>query len=139
MKYRLLREVGKRTEIVTAIGNWLSTFPWRWFATFTFQKDISPFVAEKRFIRFMSSLDKNAIYFYVIEPHDFRYCPHIHCLIGGANRIKRKAISKQWAKKYGISKILSYKKSKNAKYYLCKYIPEGKVEWNFELGGSDVR
>ena len=132
MRYYSLDKPYRKSEIMTAAGNWLNSYNWDYFATFTSKKMISDAYMEKRFIKFMENVDVKAMYFYVIEPFRSLDFSHIHALIG--NTLHNSAeIAYKWQKDYGIAKIHCYIKYAKGNYYICKRLANPSTLWGFKL------
>lgn len=113
-------------KIMDAMGNWLEPYPWTWYGTFTFAKDIvSTETASRLFERCVEDLNSNVIYVRAIEWHKFRDCLHIHALVGNTKEMLI------W--KHGLSKIMPYNPKLGARYYIGKFSLSERADIDYRL------
>jgi len=122
------------------------TYPWDWFATFTFARTISPNGAAYWFERYLRAAGNEG----VAKPYAFRadeYGPlfgrfHLHALIGNVSHLTLWCGDflppNAWGKKCcwlhrwpcGYARIFPYDPALGARYYLSKYITKQLASWD---------
>ncbi len=107
------------------MGNWLSSYDWRWYATLTFTNNVGLETAKALFREFIDELDSSVIYFVAFEWHKYRGSCHIHALIGGLDS------QPHWY--YGKSQFKQYDKNGGARFYVTKFITNRYTDWDFKL------
>jgi len=124
-------------ELKRAWGEWLNTFVWDFFGTFTFRTSRNLIGGKKRFNGFMKKIFPKAYYFVVGEQHSTRDGVHIHTLAGNVEQINHLKVMDAWNKYDGYSRIVPYDCHKGASYYLAKNITSEKAEWDFVTNGVE--
>lgn len=125
---------GRRHDQRQAIGNWIGSYDWDWYATFTFRYDVTPEVAMQRVIEFLERWDCNVEYFIVAEWHRFRQCAHVHCLIKGLKLVRSIFLMSLWKRrKYGNALIKAYHDGLGANYYVTKFVMSSYADWTFRM------
>jgi len=127
--------IATKRRAAAALGEWLSTFKWDCFATFTFS-DPSPYphVALDRAQRFIKKVKpKPQAMFLAAERHKLGGI-HAHGLIRWqANLFYKepyyKWVWKQWFKKYGQGRFVRPKSGTAAAYYVAKYLTKTDLDW----------
>jgi len=119
-------------------GEWLGSFQWDIFGTFTFRHPIGLKGAKKRFMRFMKRICPSAFYFFVQEPNSADRGVHIHTLAGNTDIAAPLKVMDAWNRYDGISRIVPYDAHKGASYYLAKNITSDRVDWEFVTNGVDL-
>ncbi len=115
----------RNAAITREVGDWLNIFPWEFFVTLTYARDdMSVFLAERCFNRYLNEYPASVIYFYVFEMHSLRVSPHVHLLIGEVGGIK------PW--KHGMAKVLPYDPGLGANFYIAKHITSSNVWWDIQ-------
>jgi len=124
-------------------ANWLKTFPWDLWATYTFEDSFSQKAArgayERHHDRMQSKFEETIPVFWVMEPNPGSEYVHIHSLLGCVSNVpmSAKRMSKDWTvhKNHGHTEFEQYKRGKGVNYYLTKYIIQNK----FHEADWDVR
>lgn len=127
MKYNE-NDTSSKSKMIKEIGGWLDAYPWQWFLTLTFAKNVSPDTAKALFRQFIDDLGEEVTFFVVVEWHRFRDCVHIHSLVG--------KVDKEISWLHGMKKALPYDKSLGARYYVAKFISSPLADWDFKLNGA---
>lgn len=152
-KYKPCRAVLFKHDLQDAWLEFISPYDFDIFATLTFREDIEPWKAEKRFNKWIGSLNcylfgwrykrKGLGIRYVVGiEYQKRGTLHLHALLGaeGLKEINRDYIAKLWKnngqryKKTGklVDRIVNghaviedYDPSRGAKHYMTKYVHKG--------------
>lgn len=124
---------------------------WNWWVTLTFRDELHDEVTDKRFRRFIHTLNREIFgqRYYKAglgvawvrgkETLKSRRVCHYHCLIAGVpESVDRNQYWKDWAWHNGINRIEPYDGTKGARYYLSKYAAKG-GEIDFDNGCSFTR
>jgi DNA modification methylase len=129
----------RKADLIHDFGEWLNSFTWTLWATFTFKYECSYYSAMKTIDRFLKRNLYNYRAFAVFEKNNFRSGVHIHMLILAPEETRRLDLMDKWAAKYGWSRIYAYEKDKGAAWYMIKYILKdyGQVEFDF-MGDWDI-
>lgn len=126
-----MRETKSKKAVITReMGDWLNLLQWRFFVTLTFHRDdMSLFLSEQYFRRYLAEYPECVTWFYIIEMHSLRVSPHIHMLIGKTDEVKL------W--RHGIAKVIPYDSQLGASYYLTKNIASENARWDIKADASD--
>ena len=129
-----MREVKEKT------AEWLQTFPWSWWTTFTFRGNYSNASAWRAWERYINTLKKTSPgvgYFAALEYGLFgRDVPHLHALVLGVEEEYRKRCWAIWFERYGRAKILPYDSSQGAAHYIVKYVARAtfdRGDWRIDI------
>jgi len=121
-------------DIKEAFGEWLSRYPWDWWATFTFRRPLAnPILAKKHFESFMGPY-KDVFYFVAVERFFMKDDCHLHALLGNCSDLSAKEFWAGWYKKYGRCRTEAYNAGLGARFYLFKYVTKDLFDWDFRLG-----
>lgn len=118
------------------MANWLSTFKWDWWSTFTFRFDCNPYSAKNIFHKVWDKRDMD--YFMAVEWHRWRKSVHIHALMGNTLGIRRLTQMDEWYQRYGIARIQPYNAKLGAKHYITKYIIKELADWDIRITGESI-
>jgi len=114
--------------------------PWELYCTLTFIEDTHPEQAERRFKRFIRSINESlygrryrergkSIYWVKALEYQRRGVIHFHCLLGGGvYKLHRLRTMQLWEseKGNGMARIEKYNSTLGARNYLSKYVSKGK-------------
>ena len=136
--------------IVQAWGTFLEEvhqkYPWDWFGTFTFARQISPAGAGYWFRKYLEELGRAGI----AKPYAFRadeYGPlngrfHLHALVGNVSHLTiycgERLPRNVWGRnccwlhgwRCGYARIYPYDPAKGARSYLSKYVTKALANWD---------
>jgi len=132
-----------RREAKTALGEWLQSFDWDCFATFTFMDDVRhPRLAMDRSLRFIRGLElKVQAVFLAAENHKLGGV-HAHGLVKWQPNFKGKhpfyrGVWKAWYETYGQGRFVIPKNGAAVSVYVAKYLTKDDLDW--DLYGSPVK
>ncbi len=146
-------EVGEKARLRNAWVSFLRPIRFQWFATFTFETNVHPEAALKRFRRFTNDLNKHlfgrrwrkrqdgGVYWIVaIERHKSGVV-HMHALLGATddlNKIARRlSWMDHWQSMAGFARIEAVNKDDAAIRYVTKYVTkDGEIEFSENLSMS---
>jgi hypothetical protein len=105
-------------------GQFIGHFPWQWYCTLTFRREVSRRAAFKLFNRWKVLLKKASRqptdYLLVIEPTRSRNgVPHLHVLLRGVGCEKPHIWQKRWFTIGGQAKVREYDPALGAANYLA--------------------
>lgn len=143
-------------------ADWLSTFRWAWFGSFTFGYDARvPAVwrAWRRYLQRIRKAMKGPVdrdkygdiptdayddvplaAFTVMERGKLRGTPHLHAFVAGVEELPRNYWWKDWYDHAGRNEIRPYDDKRGATYYLTKYVlKEHSDIGEYELEGQLAR
>ncbi len=136
----------EKSNVQQAWGQWLSElYPWQWFVTLTF-RDPPPgstwtrpgwTYAKKAWRAFVDRVSPEVgelAWVRVFEIQKGRGVPHIHALVGGLEKKRYADLGTWYWKICGMCRILEYDPSKDAAYYLAKYLVKDQVDIEFSQG-----
>lgn len=150
----LLSQETDRDALRDAWADFLGPVPFQWFATLTFETNVHPEAALKRFRRFTNDLNRRlygrrwmnradgGIYWIVAIERQKRGVVHLHALMGDSQDLN--AITRRldwmdyWNEIAGFARIEAIRSDDAALRYVTKYvIKDGEIEFSRNLG--DVR
>lgn len=117
-------------------GDWLNTFQWHYYCTFTTRYQLSKPAARRSMARlqevlYQQYMDKPTI-FWVAEPFDTRYGCHLHALLHIKGKVPQTIthIKNAWQivskgkglKEYNNTTIKEYDPKLGGHYYVSKYL-----------------
>ena len=115
-----------RSGLRTAWGEWLSEWPWDWWATLTFRGEgYSHAAASRAFERFARRLQRDSPSLGYFVGHEVGNLGrlHLHALLGGLSPFtSRRAAWGFWFEKHGRAHILPYDPRLGATHYVAKYV-----------------
>ena len=137
-----------------AWADFLSPISFQWFATLTFETNVHPEAALKRYRRFTNNLNRTlygrrwmkkpqrGIHWIVAVERQRRGVVHLHALMGDVNNLNRIARRLNWMDHWynmaGFARIEAIKSDDAALRYVTKYVvKDGDIEFSRNLG--DVR
>ena len=129
------------SPIVTALGEWLSAYPWEAWCTLTFRAgEFSHEAATRAVNRWLEWIRKegspDVAYFVAHELGNVGGRLHLHGLLGNLTAYtSRKALWDRWFKQYGRAQVLPYDPERGAAYYVSKYVTKELAHWDFDLNG----
>lgn len=140
----LMTEMIDRRQLQDTFGNWLSQYPWNFWATLTFRFKVEKTLNAKRYFhRWLSQVSKKygvrPSYFFAVEFFASGESNHIHSLLYLPHNDlfhKNPYIEpawRMWFERYGRARIEVYDPGKGARYYLAKYITKDIHDWDFEF------
>jgi len=123
---------------IESMGDWLSTFQWDWWATFTFRFEVPDAIKAKLyFARFQKQLVKKIhhgfYYFLAVERFKSGLSTHLHCLLSNIDDVAYVTVGQAWFKRYGYAKIEKYDPGLGAAHYLTKYVTKEICDWDVSL------
>jgi len=130
---------------LATLGDWLGTFSWNAWATFTWGPRFGPSGpsgdrALYHFRGWVSGLPgHDTCYFAAVESGSLGRT-HLHALLrfpefhDGRARFPRKAAWRSWFNRYGRCQIREYVAEKGARYYVTKYLVKAPELWDIHYG-----
>jgi len=130
-----MSDLGRLTPEI--VGEWLNSYPWDMWATFTFRYNVKDTInAKKYFKRFVADVffkqGRNISYFAGVEYHK-NGGTHIHALLGRTSGCRYKDIGQLWFKRYGYAYVEQYRPALGARYYLTKYIAKDLSDYDINM------
>lgn len=134
----------RRPELGPEYGQWLTTRPWDWYATFTFREWIHPEWGAQLYDAWATRLAQDAgrvmTHARALE-YQRRGVVHFHSLIWNVGEHQRRF---KWMQMWesmggGISRIYEYDRAKGAAYYVGKYLTKGGEIDYLTFGASSFR
>lgn len=139
-----------------AWADMLSVFQFQWFATLTFERNIHPEAAIKRWRFFTNQLNRSlygrrwqkkehgGIYWILGIERQQRGVIHFHALMGAQtdlNKIARRlSWMDYWHELAGLARIEAIRSNRAALRYVTKYVvKDGDIEFSRNLGSSKQR
>lgn len=126
----------------TALIEYLSTFDWEWYATFTFRdpetKAGPAYRAWGSLCGYLRDRGVEPQYFRGIE-YQNRGTPHFHALMKNMGTVQRMQVKHWWDKHHGISRVFPYDRQLGARFYVAKYVLKDNSrlgDWALEVGGQ---
>ena len=136
-----------------AWAEFLSAYPFQWFATFTFETNVHPEAALKRWRFFTNQLNRSlygrrwqkkehgGIYWILGIERQRRGVIHFHALMGGVNDLnkaaRRLSCMDYWNELAGFARIEAIRSNEAALRYVTKYVVKGgDIEFSKNLGDS---
>lgn len=121
-------------QLAEAWGQFLSGYPWDWFATLTFREPVGSFRAHRLFGYFVRDIEKAA----GIPIAWFRgdeYGPrggrlHLHALMLNVAHLRRLTWMDDWNRRAGYARILPFDPGRGAAYYCAKYVTKQFGDWD---------
>jgi len=109
-----------------------------WWSTWTFDREYSAMSASKAWVRFMSLVNPEACYLYVVEANRWREGTHVHAVVGNVRNLRRKDIWQRWFKRYGRCHIVPFKQGQTGwcGRYVAKYMCKGLCWWDISIPGQ---
>lgn len=120
-------------RVIRAMAEWLRPYDWRWFCTMHFRYRVSVYSAKKCASNFIKNISDSTNYYLAVERSKYGEQMHIHILLGYIEGFDASDIRKEWVKRYGYARILSYDKKRGAVYYVAKYITSPIADFDIEL------
>lgn len=144
---------GPKGALRNAWAEFLSPHPFQWFATLTFEKNVHPEAAIKRWRRFTNDLNRTlygrrwmnqahgGIQWVVATERQKRGVVHLHALLGDDRNLdciaRRLTWMDRWHEMAGFARIESIKNDDAVIRYVTKYvIKDGEIEFSSNLGKS---
>lgn len=123
----------KQSPISEALAQWLRSYKWSHWSTFTFRQEITPISARRCFERFLSQNRRfiKCAYF-CIEYGEAFGRTHLHALLYFENFDTVTTVWEKWFIKYGRNEIRSFKENEDgdAVNYVSNYLLKGTVDWD---------
>lgn len=123
-------------DLTCTWGEWLSTWPWDWWATLTFRDEYSPNAADRAFLRWARWLRTDSPSLGYFVGHELGRIGgrlHLHALIGGLQpQVYRTAAWKRWHDRHGRAEILPYDPDRGASHYISKYVAKDFARYGIE-------
>jgi hypothetical protein len=117
-----------------ALGSWLCSIPWRYYATLTFRDGFSEPAARRAVGRFFAS---KGYYFAALEHGKLRAVPHVHLLQGGDLLPSRQELWEEWFARFGRALWEDIVPGKGAEQYCSKYcVKDAMNRGDWLLGGT---
>ena len=130
-----------KSDLRSAWGTYLATFPWQWFVTLTFNDDIHPESARKLYGRWVNYVNRQAygsryrkrtkgVCWALASELQVRGVLHYHALVGDVedlnNRVSRKDARNYWYEIAGIGLVdpITHKLTAVTNY-VSKYVAKG--------------
>jgi len=132
-----------RRQLAVGWGEFLSQFSWDWFATLTFEDQVTSFRAHRLFGIFVREIEKAAgapiTWFRADEigPHGGRF--HMHALIGNVSHLRRLYWMDRWKELAGYARILPFELKRGAPFYVAKYLTKQNGDWEMSDNLSAFR
>jgi len=134
-----------KPSIIDAYGNWLNTFDWDYYCTFTTRYQLSLKSARRYMPKLQCLLSHGQeippIIFWVAEPFDAKYGCHLHALVLIENKSSKTktSIKNAWqvvskgkgAKEYNNTTIKKYDPTKGGHFYVSKYLHKNSSDYDF--------
>lgn len=134
-----------------AWADWLSAIPFQWFLTLTFETNVHPEAALKRFKRFTNDLNRSlygrrwmrkppgGVFWVVAVERQKRGVVHLHALMGDQNDLNELARRLTWMDAWneiaGYARIEAIKSEAAVLRYVTKYVvKDGDIEFSSNLG-----
>lgn len=142
-----------RRALRDAWARFLSPIPFQWFATLTFEMNVHPEAAFKRYRRFTNEINRElygrrwekqphgGIHWIVATERQKRGVVHLHALMGDLNDLnliaRRLTWMDRWDEMAGFARIEAIHSGDAAIRYVTKYvIKDGDIEFSKNLGGT---
>jgi hypothetical protein len=142
-----------RQALRNAWSEFLSPIPFQWFATLTFETNVHPEAALKRYRRFTNDLNRSlygrrweklanaGIHWIVATERQKRGVVHLHALMGDPNDLnliaRRLTWMDRWAEMAGFARIEAIHSDDAALRYVTKYVIKGgDIDFSRNLGGT---
>lgn len=142
-----------RRALQDAWAEFLAPIPFQWFATLTFETNVHPEAAFKRYRRFTNELNRSlygrrwekqpnaGIHWIVATERQKRGVVHLHALMGDPNDLNRIARRLQWMDTWGemagFARIEAIRSGDAALRYVTKYVIKGgDIDFSKNLGGN---
>lgn len=120
---------------------WLKSYPWDMWATYTFEDKFSPSAARRAFnrhyTRIQSQFERPIPVFWVMEPNPPSEHVHLHSLLGRVSDVPNSAkrMFEDWKSRqgHGAADFEPYKENEGVDHYLTKYIIKDKfhqADWD---------
>jgi hypothetical protein len=141
-----------RQALRDAWAEFLAPIPFQWFATLTFETNVHPEAALKRYRRFTNELNRSlygrrwekrpnaGIHWIAATERQKRGVVHLHALMGDPNNLnliaRRLTWMDRWDEMAGFARIEAIHRDDAALRYVTKYvIKDGDIEFSKNLGG----
>jgi hypothetical protein len=135
-----------------AWAEFLSPITFQWFATLTFETNVHPEAALKRYRRFTNEINRSlygrrwekhaqgGIHWIVALERQRRGVVHLHALMGDLNDLnqitRRLRWTDRWHEMAGFARIEAIRSDDAALRYVTKYVvKDGEIEFSKNLGG----
>ncbi|MGA2979620.1 MAG: hypothetical protein ABSD76_08520 [Terriglobales bacterium] len=122
-----------KSQLAEGWGQFLSQFPWDWFATLTFREEVKSFSAHRLFARFARGIERAAeqpIFWFRADEIGSRLGRfHIHALFGNVSHLRRLFWMDRWSDVAGYARILPFNDKRGAAYYCAKYLTKQDGDW----------
>jgi hypothetical protein len=142
-----------KSELRDAWVTFLSPVPFQWFATLTFETNVHPEEAFKKWRRFTNDLNREiygrhwtkrpnaGVHWVVAVERQKRGVVHLHAMLGDHRNLDLLARRLTWMDRWhaiaGYARIESIKSDEAAIRYVTKYvIKDGEIEFSPNLGRS---
>lgn len=133
------------SHLSRAMGDFLHRFPWEWWGTITFRREIVSYAASRHVRQFLMWLERQRKgpvgAFIAVEMHKYRgegdpasLVPHVHFLALNVAGMSRRAAWKYLYDHCGRSRIEPYDPDRGASHYIAKYVGKEcleRGEWDF--------
>jgi hypothetical protein len=140
-----------RSALRDAWAGFLSPIPFQWFATLTFETNVHPEAALKRYRWFTNGINRtlygrrwekrpdSGIHWVVASERQKRGVVHLHALMGDPNDLNQIARRLTWMDKWqemaGFARIEAIRSDDAALRYVTKYVmKDGDIEFSKNLG-----
>ncbi len=117
-----------------AWGDFLNTFPWDWFCTFTHRESVGSFKMVNLFSRFIRELEHTSekpVFWFRTQELTKAGNTHVHALIGNVSHIRPVPWRKRWEEMAGFARIKVYDPKLGAAFYCAKNLGSDRNEWQF--------
>ncbi len=133
--------------MVESYGDWLESYDWNFYCTFTTDYTLSVTSARTRMELLTANLKRhlgNVSIYWVSEPFDTKYGCHTHALIKVPEHLVQNGpsyIERNWHKLTRVKKFRGYNKThiqpyikgRGAHYYLGKYLHRHNADFDFSF------
>lgn len=143
--------VGEKQRLREAWAKFLGSIWFQWFATLTFENNVHPEAALKRYQRFTNDLNRElygrrwmkqplgGIYWVVAVERQKRGVVHLHALMGDPDNlnvvVRRLTWMDKWNEIAGFARIEAIRSNDAALRYVTKYVvKDGDIEFSKNLG-----
>lgn len=140
----ILRYTSREQQIVKAWAEWINTYEWSAFCTFTTSNQLSSYRARNKMEKMGAYLRNLYSYnfkmFWVAELHACKSNYHVHALIkiDSPNVDVKDSIAKAWHivcppsgyKQHYLVHVHDYEPSKGGHYYISKHLQKDNVDYD---------
>lgn len=136
VRRRLQQRLAKKAFYQRAYGDWLVTFPWQFWCTYTFEKPVSKLTAAsmfKRYVRRVEQRVQQGLSWFVVYETGSAGDFHIHGLISTGVTARGTIGHLRSAWTWGFSEVKRYQPTGGASRYLLKKVGYGDVEEDMHI------